>query len=323
MTAEYSAILGVSVGASEIEIKSAYRKKALKLHPDKPGGCPEKFKQLNEAYEKLLHPEPEPMQMPGGFGHPMHDIFTQFFSTQQQQPGFNAFGQPPVANKVHQIKVAMAAAMTGVTIPFSYQKTMSCDCPRRVCPACSGSGSQTSHRCIGPGMLQKIESPCGVCKGQKTIASDGCDKCGGKGLTDVTEKIDIVVPAGAPNESHYKFAKRGDIINGTVSDLVVIVLVAPHDLFKRQGNNLFLKQTISLQQALCGFTAYISLPNDDKVCVARTQITPPGHKEIVAGKGFTKQGSLILEFDCVWPEKLTPEFMSAIAKAFEKSSNTK
>jgi len=310
---EYAAFLGVSLTASAAEIKTAYRKKALLLHPDKPGGDAEQFKKLSEAYEKL-----QEYQNPAVQNDPMASMFNQFFATQHpayNNPGGFVHQQPP---KVHQVKINLSTAMKGLTVPFAYKRTVTCDCVKQQCPCCSGTGVQVVHRAIGPNMMQRIESLCPACQGRKTVANNNCGECKGQGSREKSETISLVLPAGIAPNAQFRYKRQGDILDGQAGDLIVIVITSEHSLFKTQGDNLLVKQSITLQQSLCGFTSTVTLPTDEILSFSMTGITSPGSRKIIAGKGFTAQGSLLVDFEVVWPEKISVEFVEALKNAIDK-----
>ncbi|CAN4120143.1 unnamed protein product [Withania somnifera] len=271
-------ILGVSKNATEDEIKKAYRKAAMKNHPDK-GGDPEKFKEIGQAYEVLSNKHKreiydeygEDALKDGGTGGGMHDpfdIFESFFGSG------NPFGgggsgrgrrQRRGDDVAHPLKVSLEDLYTGITKKLSLSRNVICSkCSGKgsksgasmKCSGCKGTGMKVSIRQLGPGMIQQMQYPCNECKGTgETIDdTDRCPQCKGEKVVQEKKVLEVHIEKGMQNGQKITFPEEADEVPDTVTgDIVCVLQQKEHPKFKRKGEDLFVDHTLTLTEALCGF----------------------------------------------------------------------
>ncbi|CAN0863256.1 DnaJ protein homolog [Linum grandiflorum] len=255
---KYYEILGVPKNAAPEDLKKAYRKAAMKNHPDK-GGDPEKFKELAQAYEVLSDPEKREIYDQygedalkegmggGGGGHNPFDIFESFFGG----GGGSSRGrrQRRGDDVVHPLKVSLEDLYLGTTKKLSLSRNVICSKCSGKCAGCQGSGMKVSIRQLGPGMIQQMQHPCKECKGTGESISDmdRCSQC--KGAKVVPEK-----KKGMQNGQKITFPGEADEAPETITgDIVFVLEQKEHPRFKRKGDDLFVEHSLPLTEALCGF----------------------------------------------------------------------
>jgi molecular chaperone DnaJ len=287
---DYYEVLGVSKTASDEEIKKAYRKLAIKYHPDKNPGdhtAEEKFKELGEAYEALSDPQkraaydrfghaafapggarPGAAPQWGGFHDPM-DIFREVFGGAAGGI-FNDFfeqafggGGRAVAGRGNDLRydleIDFEDAARGAEKEISFNVLDTCDvCHGRG--ASEGGKAETCPTCHGRGQVAHsrgfftVASTCPRCNGSGEILSNPCKKCGGEGRVQQRRKIKVKIPAGIDNGSRLRSSGHGEagIRGGPHGDLYVVVHVRPHELFVRQDDDLLCEIPISFSTAALG-----------------------------------------------------------------------
>ncbi len=315
---DYYEVLGVQKGASDDEIKKAYRKSAKQYHPDlHPGDkvAEEKFKEVNEAYEVLSdsqkrarydqfgHAGVDPNFNAGGgspFGQDIDigDIFNSFFG------GFGGFGgnrrNPNAPQRGQDIEthvvISFEEAAKGCKKTVSYQNISTCeDCngtgaqkgtQAKTCSACGGTGRVTVSQRSPFGVVQ-TQRACDACRGKGKIIDTPCKSCGGNGRIRKTKKIDINIPAGISDEQMLNVGGRGNsgINGGPSGDLHVYVSVTPHEIFQRRGDDVWCDMPITFAQAALG--AEVIVPTlDGKVSYEIHEGTQPGDVFKLKGKGI-------------------------------------
>lgn len=294
---DYYQILGVSKGASSEEIKKAYRKGALKYHPDKNPGDPsaeKKFKEISEAYEVLSDDKKRQiydqygadalkgggMGGPGGAGFSsMEEALRTFmgaFGGGQQGDsifdsifGFEQQSSPDRqgASKKMALTLSFEEAVKGVEkeVVISNMAT---------CGKCSGSGAASAQgvkkcaRCQGSGFVHQsrgffsMTTPCNQCQGAGKTISDPCLECRGAGRVKTKQNITVKVPAGIDNGMRLKMAGHGDAgeAGGPPGDLFVYINVDPHPFFERDGDDVLLELPLSFTEAALGCKKEIPTP---------------------------------------------------------------
>ena len=286
---DYYEVLGVERGASEAEIKSAYRRLAKKYHPDLNPGDKEAeaaFKEVNEAYEVLSDDQrrarydqfghEDPTAAGGNYGSyttytggsGFEDIFETIFGS----GGFGGFGGgsaqrnngPERGNDLrYNLTINFEEAVFGCKKEINIARNENCD-------NCGGTGAKpgtspvTCDQCHGTGTVTRVQqtmlgsmrtsAPCPKCGGEGKIISDPCPKCGGKGTVRRQRTITVTIPAGIDNGQALTLRGEGEPgkRGGPSGDLYVAISVRPHRKFRRDGVNLYSEMNISFAQAALG-----------------------------------------------------------------------
>ena len=339
----YYEILGVPKGASQDDLKRAYRKAAIKNHPDK-GGDPEKFKELAQAYEVLSDPEKREIYdqygedalkegMGGGGGHDPFDIFQSFF-------GGNPFGggssrgrrQKRGEDVIHPLKVSLEDLYTGTSKKLSLSRNVLCSkCKGKgsksgasmSCAACQGSGMKVSIRQLGPGMIQQMQHPCNECKGTgETInEKDRCPQCKGEKVVQEKKVLEVHVEKGMQNGQRITFPGEADEAPDCITgDIVFVLQQKEHPKFKRKGDDLFVEHTLTLTEALCGFQ-FVLAHLDDRQLLIKTnpgEVIKPDQFKGINDEGMPMyqrpfiRGKLYIHFTVEFPDSLTLEQCKAL-----------
>ncbi|KAK9803693.1 hypothetical protein WJX73_001266 [Symbiochloris irregularis] len=337
----YYKILGVERGASEAELKKAHRKLALKLHPDK-GGDPDKFKEINEAYDTLKDPEKRQIydqygedaikegMGSGGGGGGVSDLFDILSGGGGRRRQTRERRGDDV---VHRLKVSLEEMYSGSTRKLSLARNIKCEtCSgsgtksgrRYTCEVCSGSGVQVMMRPLGPGMMQQIQQPCSACRatGTSVPSHDLCSKCSGKGLVAEKKVFEVHIEQGHKHNS--KVVLRGEAgcsePNVQPGDVVFVLEQKQHPHFKRIANDLIYEKNITLKEALTGVSAQI-LHLDKRTLVTSSlpgQVIKPGSWQCINDEGMPahgrpfEKGNLYINFQVKFPDTLSPEIVSGL-----------
>jgi DnaJ family protein A protein 2 len=321
--------LGVPKTATPDEIKKAYRKLAVKHHPDK-GGDPEKFKDINAAYEVLSNPEKrelydkygvDGLREGGAGGDPFEHLFGGLFGGGRGGRGGARQETKKVRPMVKEIKVTLADIYTGKMKNVTYTR-------QKVCEPCGGKGGKDAKKCgkckghgliekivqLGPGFISSQRAPCPDCGGEGMAydKANQCKSCKGQKIVEEERTIEVPVESGCPNDHHVSFTGEGNEIPGALAgDLIVKFNVEKHPIFERKGADLFIKKTISLYEALTGVFFVVEHLDGTKINIATGQgeIISPGAKKQLKKKGMPYykdamgQGNLYIEFTVEFPKK--------------------
>jgi DnaJ family protein A protein 2 len=302
-TSEYYDLLGVSKNATESEIKKAFRKKALKEHPDR-GGDAEKFKKASEAYEVLSDADKRQLYDRHGKegaergGGDAGDVFSSMFGGR----GGRSRGPKKGEDLVHPLKVGLDALYNGKVFKLAINRQVQQDkdeTPRK-CQQCDGKGAQMKVRQIGPGMLQQCQVVCDRCKGQ----------CYNVKMKKERKILKVGIEKGMKNGQKIKFQDEGDQKPGGLpGDVIFTVQMKEHKVFTRKGPHLFMNKSITLSEALCG-TKFVVEHLDGRNLVISTapgEVLTPESVKMVEGEGMPQhgnpflKGNLVVKFNIVFP----------------------
>lgn len=321
---DYYEVLGVQKNATADELKKAYRKLALKYHPDRNKGnaeAEEKFKEINEAYSVLsdetkrsqydqLGPDAfEQAQQGGGAGgNPfggfggfsgsgMDDIFDMFFGGQGGRGGRASNAGPRRgADLRFDLEISFEEAAFGVEKEINLYRDETCDhchgtgaepgSKIETCPECHGSGYVRFTQNTMFGQMVN-ERPCSKCHGEGKIVSEPCKECRGKGTKKKNKHLKVKVPAGVDNGSRLRVAGEGEegTKGGSSGDLYVYLYVKQHKFFDRDGTTVICEVPINIVQATLG--AEVKIPTlDGQVTMKVPEGTQPGKVMRLKGKGI-------------------------------------
>ena len=319
---DYYEVLGVDKNASEDDIKKAYRKIAIKYHPDRnPGNkeAEEKFKEAAEAYDVLHDPQkrqqydqfgfdgPAGMGGFGGFsggGFSMDDIFSMFGDIfGGHGSGFGGFsggrGRAQYRGSDLRLKVRLSLQeiSTGVTKKFKVKKDVTCShchgsgaengSATETCPTCHGSGVVTRTTQSIFGMMQ-TQSTCPTCNGEGKVIKNKCRECSGSGVVKGEEVVEIKIPAGVAEGMVVNVPGKGNAgkHNGVNGDIQVFIEEEENDTFIRDGNNLIYNLLLDFPTAALGGQMEIPTIEGTKVRIKIEPGTQPGKTLRLRGKGL-------------------------------------
>lgn len=336
---DYYEVLGVSKSASAEEIKKAYRKQALKYHPDKNPGdkeAEEKFKEAAEAYEVLSDDNKKArydqfghagMGGAGGFGGGfgsgmnMEDIFSQFGDIFGGHfgGGFGGFGggggrqQLRGSNLRVRIKLSLEEMVNGTQKTIKVKKLKGAPgATSKTCPTCNGSGAQIKVMNTMFGQMQ-TQTTCGTCQGIGKVADKIPSGANEQGLVKEDEEVTINIPAGAREGIQLNVRGKGNDapFGGNPGDLLVVVEEEEDSKIKREGDNLHQELFISFAEAALGTSKEISTVGG-KVKIKIDAGTQSGKILRLAGKGLPSidsygKGDMFVHINVWTPQKLTPD----------------
>jgi molecular chaperone DnaJ len=321
---DYYEVLGVSKGASEDEIKKAYRKIAIKYHPDRNPGdkeAEEKFKEAAEAYDVLHDPKKRQQYDQFGFNSPfggdgggfggfggasmnMDDIFSMFGDIFGGH-GFGGFGgggqrrpqQFRGSDLRLKVRLTLEEINKGVTKKFKVRKDIVCDhcngsgaekgSEREQCPTCHGAGviSHTTQSIFG---MMQTQGVCPTCGGEGTVIKKKCPNCHGEGIVKGEEVVEINIPAGVAEGMVVNVPGKGNAgrHNGVNGDIQVFIEEEPHEVFVRDGNNLIYNLLLDFPTAALGGEVEIPTIEGTKLRVKIDSGTQPGKTLRLRGKGL-------------------------------------
>jgi molecular chaperone DnaJ len=277
---DFYGTLGVAKGASQAEIKKAYRRLARKFHPDaNPGDAQaeERFKEIQEAYSVLSDAEKRKQYDSGG----MFGGGFRFDPSAFRTGGFGSFGdilsdlfgrgggrgasvRQPGRDLETEVRLSFAQAIEGAQVSVSLPAEAPCPTCKgsgarpgtsaKTCPQCGGRGLETE----GQGMFS-ISQPCSRCGGRGSVIEDPCPTCGGQGSTRELKRYRVKVPAGVRDGSRIRLAGRGEPGpgGGPAGDLYVVTRVSPSPVFKRKGDHLEVELPITIAEAVQGGTVEV------------------------------------------------------------------
>ncbi|XP_026676575.1 dnaJ homolog subfamily A member 2 [Diaphorina citri] len=331
-------VLGVSKSASDQEIKKAYRKLAKEFHPDKNPEAGDKFKEISFAYEVLSDEKKRATydrygiqgikEKAGGGGADFSDdLISQLFGGRlfgMGGPfGGHSRGRPHRGeDTVHPLKVSLEDLYNGKTTKLQLTKSVICStCNGKgsksgatfTCASCRGCGFKIHHRIIGPNMTQQIQARCSDCQGEGEVMNekDRCGSCAGRKTLSVKKVLEVNVDKGMKEMQKIYFRGEGDQQpDQEPGDVIIVLEQKPHDRFQRQGINLVTTETITLTEALCGFTKVIKHLDDRQLLITHPpgEVIKPEDIKGIVGEGMPiyknpyEKGTLYIKFDVQFPE---------------------
>ncbi len=329
---DYYRILGVPRNASQEEIKRAYRRLALKYHPDRNPGdkeAEERFKEIAEAYEVLRDPEkrrlydlygPEGVRRSTGFSgfRTVEDIFSTFSDLFEEFFGFSTSRRAPRPGE----DLRYDLTLDFLEAAFGTSKTI--EIPKRVpCDRCGGSGVEpgTSPKvcpyCYGRGQVSRshgfftISTTCSYCQGEGKIITDPCQACNGEGWVKGVRKITVRIPPGVDEGTRIRVQGEGEEgeWGGPPGDLYIYIHVRPHEHFRREGEDVIYRLALPFSLAALGGEVEVpTLEGSTKVKIPPG--TQPGEVIRLKGKGIPRlegrgRGDLLIEVTIKVPKKLS------------------
>lgn len=333
---DYYEVLGVSKGADEREIKKAYKRMAMKYHPDRnkdDADAADKFKEATEAYEVLTDAQKRAAYDQfghdavngqhggqGGFGGGADfsdifgDVFGDIFGGGRGRQQRSARG----SDLRYNMELTLEEAVRGVTKEIKVPTLVGCD-------VCDGSGAKpgtqakTCPTCHGHGQVQMrqgfftVQQPCPHCRGKGKVVSDPCTKCHGEGRYQKTKTLSVKIPAGVDTGDRIRLSGEGEAgeAGAPAGDLYVQMHVRDHDIFVRDGNNLFCEVPISYSAAALG--GEVEVPTlDGRVKLKIPAETQTGRMFRLKGKGVRSArngqlGDLVCKVYIETPVNLTDE----------------
>jgi len=346
MSKEYYDILGLNKSASQDDIKKAYRKMAMKYHPDKnPDNkeAEEKFKKISEAYDTLSDPQKKQNYdtfgnskggNPFGGGNPfsgggfnMDDIFSNFgdiFGNRRQQ-------QRRGENLRIRVQVTIEDISKGVDKKIRVNRKVKCtpcngsggsDVTR--CGGCHGTGQKTVIQNTAFGTIQQSYI-CNDCGGNGEQIKNRCTSCHGSGLSNKEETVDISIPKGVHDNMVLTLRGYGnEIKNGISGDLEIIIQEIPHQLYKRDGDNLNTEHTISVIDAILGTTINVKSV-DGSISIKLSGGVESGKILRASGKGLPninsgRVGDMYVKVNVKIPTSITNEERDILEKLRESNN---
>ena len=333
---DYYALLGVDRSADAAQIKSAYRRLALKYHPDRNPGdkeAEERFKQINEAYAVLSDPEKRSRydrygtvdeSMPVGMD--IFDIFASVFGGGMGGMGMGRAargrGQPGEDLEV-EVEVTLEQAWAGETVKVPVERMVLCEhCHgdraepgtdgKRTCPTCGGVGQVRTHAQSLFGTVMTTRT-CPECRGDGQVITEPCTVCGGRGRQLRTTSVDVPLPKGIDGGYRLRVPNAGNAgtDGGASGDLYVYVTMAPHPHFRREGDDLYYELEVGIAQAALGGTFMVPTMEGEEPFELPAGTQPLAEFRL-RGRGMPRlrqpgKGDLVIVAKVVVPTRLSPE----------------
>jgi molecular chaperone DnaJ len=348
---DYYEILSVSRNATDNELKAAYRKLALKYHPDRNPNdqtAEEKFKEAAEAYEVLR--DPQKRSLYDQYGHAglentgfhgfggFEDIFSSFGDIFEDFFGFTSRRRSrsramPGADLRYDMSLDFMEAVFGSETKIEIDK-------RQICNECGGSGCETGtepescRHCGGTGQVSRsqgfftVRTTCPTCRGNGQVIPSPCPKCRGTGQVMASKKVAVKIPAGVDHGSRLRLTGEGEpgVFGGPPGDLYVFIHVQPHEFFQRQDTDIMCEIPISFVQAALGDKISVPTLNGKKNLVI-PKGTQPADIFYFRGEGIPSlrgrgRGDQIIQVAIKTPTHLTKK-QEALLRDFAKLESKK
>jgi molecular chaperone DnaJ len=344
---DFYEVLGLQKGADEAALKSAYRKLAMQFHPDRNPGNAEaehQFKEISEAYETLKDPQKRAAydrfghaafengsRGPGGaagfgpdFGASMSDIFEDLFGDMMGGGGGGRrAGQGGASARLrgsdlrYNLDITLEEAYAGRTVEIDVPTLVAC----HTCDgsgAMPGTGMSTCRQCNGHGKVRAaqgfftIERTCPICQGRGQIIEQPCTDCGGQGRRQEHRKLSVDIPKGIEDGTRIRLANEGEagLRGGPPGDLYIFISVKPHDLFQRDGADLYARVPIAMTTAALGGEFEVPTLDAARAKVKVPPGTQPGQRVRLKSKGMPvlrskDLGDLYVQLDIETPQNLS------------------
>ena len=353
MKADFYETLGVAKGADEKELKAAFRKQAMRFHPDRNPEDPsaeQRFKEVNEAYDCLRDPQKRAAYDrfghaafenggmgggsgggfgAGGFADIFEDIFGDMMGGGRRR---SSGGRERGADLRYNMEISLEDAYSGKTaqihVPSSIQ-----------CADCSGSGAKpgtsptTCPMCQGHGRVRasqgffSIERACPQCQGRGQTITDPCPKCSGQGRVTEERSLSVNIPAGIEDGTRIRLAGEGEagLRGGPVGDLYIFLSVRPHEFFQRDGSDLYCKVPISMTTAALGGSFEVTTLDGTQTRVKVPEGSQNGRQFRLKGKGMPilrqpQVGDLYIQVAVETPQNLSKR-QRELLEEFERLSS--
>lgn len=356
MKADYYEMLGVARDVDEKGLKSAFRKLAMKYHPDRNPGDSEsevKFKELGEAYEVLKDPQkraaydrfghaafqnggPGAGGFKGDFASSMADIFDDIFGEMMGGRGRgrqSSGGRERGSDLRYNMEIGLEEAYTGKTAEIGVPTTVQCEeCTGtgarpgsmpKACPTCGGIGRVRAAQ----GFFS-IERTCPTCQGRGQVITDPCGKCGGDGRLPEERSLSVNIPAGIEDGTRIRLAGEGEagLRGGPAGDLYIFLSIRPHEFFQREGADLFCKVPLSMTTAALGGNIDVQTLDGNTSRVKIPDGTQSGTQFRLRAKGMPvlkspQTGDLFIQVAIETPQNLSRR-QRELLEEFERISST-
>ncbi len=355
---DYYETLGVQKTASEADLKSAFRKLAMQLHPDRnPGdkGAEAKFKEINEAYEALKDPQkraaydrfghaafeqggpagPGGPGFGGDFGASFADIFDDLFGMSGRGGGGrgrSSGGRERGADLRYNMEITLEEAHKGKSAQIRIPTSVTCD-------TCSGSGAKpgtkpkTCGTCGGAGRVRAtqgfftLERTCPTCGGRGQTIETPCTACSGAGRTTKERNLSVNIPAGVEDGTRIRLTGEGEAgtRGGPAGDLYIFLSIQPHPFFQREGADLHCRAPISMVTAALGGSFEVPTIDGGSTRVKVPEGTQSGRRFRLSGKGMpvlrsSDAGDMYVQVVVETPQSLTKRQRELLAE-FDKESS--
>ena len=356
---DYYDVLGVSRGAGEKDLKSAFRRLAKQYHPDaNPGdhNAEHKFKEINEAYEALRDPQRRAaydrfghaaFETGGTGGHPgaggfgpefassmsdiFEDLFGEFMGGGRGRAGGRRGGTQRGSDLRYNMEISLTEAYGGKNAQIRVPTSVACE-------QCKGSGAKagttpkTCPTCNGQGAVRSssgfftVERTCPTCQGRGRVISDPCAACSGQGRVTKERTLSVNIPAGVEDGTRIRLAGEGEagVRGGPAGDLYIFLSVKPHEFFQRDGADLFCRVPISMAAAALGGEIEVPTIDGKRARVQITEGTQTGKQFRLKGKGMpvlrsNQHGDMYIQTTVETPVNLTRK-QRELLKEFEREA---
>jgi molecular chaperone DnaJ len=346
---DFYEVLGVSKSASADELKTAYRRLAMKHHPDRNPGdktAEQKFKEISEAYDVLKDDQkraaydrfghaafeqgagrgPGDFGFSGGFADIFDEMFGEFMGGGRRGQGGPSRGSDLRYNLEISLEDSFRGKQTTVRV-----QTLA------VCEQCKGSGAEAGSRpiacptCHGRGRVRAqqgfftIERPCAACQGAGRVIENPCKACAGQGRTRREKTLSVNIPPGVEDGTRIRLAGEGEagVRGAPGGDLYIFITLAPHRIFHRDGANIFCRVPISITTAALGGSIEVPTVDGSRARVTVPPGTQSGHQFRLKSRGMTvlrsaARGDMFIEAIVETPVNLTKR-QQELLREFEKA----